>query len=183
MSRPAPYSKSSCGLSRLLSLLVAGTALAVPLALPGTAGAHAMDCADLAHRAMPDATFTTVETVPAGSWQPPQDQLTRIMSAPGMNVAGHPTQAANPAFCRVAITLHPSSDSHIRTEVWLPLKGWNGKLLGVGNFGWAGSLMYYGMATGVAEGYAVTSTDTGHDSSPPRWAGGPFYAGSSGKDD
>nr|WP_232272619.1 hypothetical protein [Komagataeibacter europaeus] len=64
MSCPAPYSKSSCGLSRLLSLLVAGTALAVPLALPGTAGAHAMDCADLAHRAMPDATFTTVETVP-----------------------------------------------------------------------------------------------------------------------
>ncbi|GBQ21767.1 feruloyl esterase [Acetobacter estunensis NRIC 0472] len=99
------------------------------------------------------------------------------MTAPGMNLAGHPTQPANPAFCRVALTLRPSSDSQIRTEVWLPLKGWNGKLLGVGNFGWAGSLMYDGMITGVGEGYAVASTDTGHDSATPEGQGGRFTLG------
>ncbi|MGF1276688.1 tannase/feruloyl esterase family alpha/beta hydrolase [Acetobacter pasteurianus] len=174
MPYPQLLSALLTGLTRRFSLCVTGATLAT-LVLPHMA--HATSCADLAHQALPDATFTTVEVVEAGKWQPPQNQLSRIMSAPGMNVAGHPTQAPNPAFCRVAITLHPSADSHIRTEVWLPLKGWNGKLLGVGNFGWAGSLMYYGMATGVGEGYAVASTDTGHDSSTPEGQGGRFTLG------
>ncbi|MBY4640053.1 tannase/feruloyl esterase family alpha/beta hydrolase [Gluconacetobacter entanii] len=165
------------GLSHQVVRLAVGTALAMPLAFASVSGAHATDCRDLARQALPDATFTTVETVPAGGWQTPQDQLSRIMSTPGMNLAGHPTQAPIPAFCRVALTLRPSRDSQIRTEVWLPLKGWNGRLLGVGNFGWAGSLMYYGMATGVAEGYAVASTDTGHDSSTPDGQGGRFTLG------
>ncbi|ARW11395.1 Feruloyl esterase [Acetobacter ascendens] len=174
MPYPQPLPALLTALPRRFSLCVTGATLAA-LMLPHMA--HATSCAELAHQALPDATFTAVEVVEAGKWQPSQDQLSRIMSAPGMNVAGHPTQAPNPAFCRVAITLHPSADSHIRTEVWLPLKGWNGKLLGVGNFGWAGSLMYYGMATGVGEGYAVASTDTGHDSSTPEGQGGRFTLG------
>src|ERR1051326_7843401 len=30
-----------------------------------------------------------------------------------------------PAFCRVAATLTPSSDSDIKAEIWLPETGWN----------------------------------------------------------
>lgn len=157
--------------------LAAGAVLAA-CALPLlSSGAHADDCADLAHFALPDATYTKIETVEAGAWHSPQTHLTRIMTSSGMNLAGHPVQAPNPAFCRVAVTLHPTSDSLIRTEIWLPLRGWNRKFLGVGNFGWAGSLMYDGMVTGVGEGYAVASTDTGHDSSTPEGEGGRFTLG------
>ena len=70
-----------------------------------------------------------------------------------------------PAFCRIRFTLAPSPDSAIRTEIWLPLTGWNGKLLGVGNFGWGGNLPYGNMAAGIAAGYAVAGNDTGHDES------------------
>ena len=39
------------------------------------------------------------------------------------------------AFCRVAATLTPSSDSDITIEVWMPVSGWNGKFQAVGNGG------------------------------------------------
>src|SRR5262245_48007061 len=67
-----------------------------------------------------------------------------------------------PAFCRVAATLTPSSDSDIKVEVWLPASGWNGKFLAVGNGAWQGSIGYAAMAEGLKRGYATTSTDTGH---------------------
>ena len=70
--------------------------------------------------------------------------------------------AALPAFCRVAATLTPSSDSDVKIEVWLPAGKWNGKFLAVGNGGWAGTISYAAMATAVAAGYATASTDTGH---------------------
>ena len=67
-----------------------------------------------------------------------------------------------PAFCRVAARLAPTPDSDIKIEVWLPVSGWNGKLLAVGNGGWAGSINYNGMTAALENGYATTSTDTGH---------------------
>jgi feruloyl esterase len=69
------------------------------------------------------------------------------------------------SFCRVAATLKPSGDSDIKIEVWLPLQGWNGKMMGAGNFGWAGSIMYGGLLIGLERGFATVSTDTGHDNS------------------
>jgi feruloyl esterase len=66
------------------------------------------------------------------------------------------------AFCRVTGTLTPSADSAIRMEVWLPIAKWNGKLEGVGNGGWAGSIFYGALADAVSSGYAVVATDTGH---------------------
>jgi len=44
------------------------------------------------------------------------------------------------AFCRVELTLTPSADSDIKSEVWLPASGWNGKFQQVGNGAWAGSI-------------------------------------------
>jgi feruloyl esterase len=67
-----------------------------------------------------------------------------------------------PAFCRVELTLTPSLDSDIRSEVWLPLADWNGKFLQVGNGAWGGSIQYTALAAGLRRGYAVASTDTGH---------------------
>jgi feruloyl esterase len=46
-------------------------------------------------------------------------------------------------------------------EFWLPAN-WNGKLVAYGNGNWAGSISYGAMANGLRNGYAVTSTDTGH---------------------
>ena len=45
-----------------------------------------------------------------------------------------------PAFCRVAATIKPTSDSDIKMEIWLPASGWNGKLEANGNGGWTGSI-------------------------------------------
>jgi tannase/feruloyl esterase len=37
----------------------------------------------------------------------------------------------------------PRYDSDIKTEIWLPASGWNGKFLAVGNGGWAGTIPYH----------------------------------------
>ena len=65
---------------------------------------------------------------------------------------GGPGQAfaGLPAFCRVAATLTPSSDSDIKIEVWLPISGWNGKFQAVGNGAWQGSIGYAAMAEALA---------------------------------
>lgn len=120
--------------------------------------AAAMSCAQLASVALPNATITQAESVAAGQYKLASMPFDRS----GMNLAGRIQQGANPAFCRIAATLKPSADSNIKIEVWLPESGWNGKFLGVANFGWGGSLMYSGMLTGLQEGYATASTDTGH---------------------
>ncbi len=67
-----------------------------------------------------------------------------------------------PAFCRIAATLKPTPDSDIKIELWMPVAGWNNKMLAVGNGAWAGSISYNAMAAPVAAGYAAASTDTGH---------------------
>src|SRR5262249_3667898 len=82
-----------------------------------------------------------------------------------------------PAFCRVALTAKPSSDSDIKIEVWLPASAqgsgatgsagaagsaWNGKYLAVGNGAWTGNIGYAAMADALRRGYATSSTDTGH---------------------
>lgn len=79
-----------------------------------------------------------------------------------------------PAFCRVVAEAKPTADSDIKVEVWLPASGWNGKLQGIGNGGFAGLIdeMQLGMA--LKHGYAATATDTGHAGSPidAAWAMG-----------
>jgi feruloyl esterase len=67
-----------------------------------------------------------------------------------------------PAFCRVAATLTPSSDSDIAIEVWMPASSWNRRFEGVGNGGLAGAIPYSALAPGVSLGYATVGTDTGH---------------------
>lgn len=47
-------------------------------------------------------------------------------------------------------------------EIWLPASGWNRKFQAVGNGGWAGVISYNAMAEALHDGYATSSTDTGH---------------------
>ena len=102
-------------------------------------------CDKLAALRLPGSTITAAEAIAAGSYK----------TAP----AGNGLQT--PAFCRVAATLRPTSDSSIDVEVWLP-DNWNGKYQAVGNGGWAGAISFPAMAAALAEGYATSSTDTGH---------------------
>lgn len=67
------------------------------------------------------------------------------------------------SHCRVTLTLRPSPDSEIKSELWLPpANAWNGKFLMEGGGGFVGSINTAGMANAVREGYASASTDTGH---------------------
>src|ERR1051325_9542323 len=65
--------------------------------------------------------------------------------------------------CRVSLTLRPSADSEIKSEVWLPATAaWNRKFLMEGGGGFVGNINTGGMTNAVREGYATASTDTGH---------------------
>jgi feruloyl esterase len=76
-----------------------------------------------------------------------------------------------PTHCRVSITLRPSADSEIKSEIWLPPTSvWNGKLLMEGGGGLVGSINTEGMTHAVREGYASASTDTGHTGSGGKFA-------------
>ena len=68
-----------------------------------------------------------------------------------------------PAFCRVAASIKPSSDSDIKMELWMPASGWNGKFVLPGNGGFAGAIAPAGLATNLRNGYAAATTDTGHE--------------------
>ena len=132
--------------------MLAGGLFALVLAVAANqapAVAAAGSCSDLAKVALPRATITVAAPVQAGAFTP---------DAPGD--AGDFT--ALPAFCRVAATLKPTSDSDIKIEVWLPASGWNGKFQAVGNGGFSGAIAYPAMARALARGYAAASTDTGH---------------------
>src|SRR5262245_37157622 len=79
------------------------------------------------------------------------------------------TQTAT--HCQVSLTLRPSADSEIKSEVWLPpAPAWNGKFLMEGGGGFVGSVNFGGMTNAVREGYATASTDTGHSGSSGSFA-------------
>lgn len=125
------------------------SALAI-LCLWPAAHAHAASCEEMTSLNLPNVKVTMAQQVAAGAF------------TPGGGGPGGRGFATLPAFCRVAATLTPSSDSDIKIEVWLPVSGWNGKFQAVGNGAWQGSIGYAAMAEALRRGYATTSTDTGH---------------------
>ena len=119
------------------------------------------DCEQLLQTAIPKAVITLATPVAAGAFKTPEQ--------PGGGLNSPPLPM--PAFCRVAATLHPADDSSIDIEVWLP-EHWNGKYQAVGGGGWAGVISYPALAAALAEGYATSSTDTGHKGSNAEFAPG-----------
>ena len=118
-----------------------------------TVPAFAASCDSLASLKLTDTTVTMAQPVPAGQFSLPQGG--------GRGANANPYRDL-PEFCRVALTIKPTSDSDIKVEVWLPANGWNNKFQAVGNGGWAGVISYSAMADAVRAGYASASTDTGH---------------------
>ncbi len=101
-------------------------------------------CSTLASRlSIADTTIETAEVVTDGKFviSPQFPPMTKL-----------------PEFCRVAALTKPQ----IHFEVWMPLRGWNGRFEVDGNGGMAGTISYRAMAAALRRGDAVASTDTGH---------------------
>jgi len=139
--------------------------LALGIAFTSASRAAGATCESLASVALPQTSITSAQIVAPGAFTPPS------AGTRGGGRGANPFKDL-PAFCRVAATLAPTSDSDIRIEVWLPASGWNGKFQAVGNGGWAGIISYPAMAEAIKRGYATASTDTGHTG-----AGGSFALG------
>jgi len=132
-------------------MLSVGATLFTFAILLQAAPAHAATaCEKLSAMTLPNATIDSAQMVAAGVFVQPDGR------------GATTTFASLPAFCRVTATLTPSSDSDIKTEIWLPATGWNGKFQAVGNGGWAGTIPYTSMAAALKQGYATAGTDTGH---------------------
>jgi len=133
---------------RRLALLAFAAILSAP-AFAQSATTPASHCASLTSLALGHAKITAASlTTPA-------------TAIPGVKIPAA-LIAHLPAFCRVTIEDHPSPDSDIQTEVWLPVTGWNGKYRGQGNGGFAGLISYDRLAAAILEGYTTAGTDTGH---------------------
>ena len=115
-------------------------------------------CERLATLVVPSGTIDRAQTVRAGTFTPPGA------------AADSAAFRGLPAFCRVAATLRPSSDSEIKIEVWMPASGWNGKFQAVGNGAFTGTINYAAMRTALSRGFATSSTDTGHSGGGASWA-------------
>jgi hypothetical protein len=105
-------------------------------------------CTELARLSLPHTTIVSAEVTETGKLALPDEK--------------DPVFGRLPAFCRVTAESHPSADSKIRIEAWLPLEGWSGRFQGVGNGGFAGSINYREMANAVLRGDSTAGTDTGH---------------------
>jgi len=139
-------------MQRTASIALTSVLLTLAIVVP----AFAADCARLAFLKLENTKIDRAELVRGGAFKPPASPFG---PPPGM---APPSYNQMPAFCRVSATLTPSADSDIKIEVWMPAKNWNGKLAGIGNGVWAGSIGYFQMADPLSRGYAVAATDTGH---------------------
>jgi hypothetical protein len=149
-------------LSLSASLLLCGnSAIVAPageLQAPNVAAVPSEGCEHLASLELPNASITTAKGVAAGTFVgPPQEFTGRDLSA---------FYKMLPAFCRVVVHARPSPDSDIGVELWMPLSGWNGRLEGLGNGGFAGLIAYDGLGAAIIHGSAAAATDAGHTGSP-----------------
>lgn len=126
--------------------------------------AAATPCENLTSLRLADATITSAVVVPEG---PPPSR-----GGFGGGMPGGAPQANIPAHCKVQLVLKPASDSLINMELWLPTQNWNGKFMGVGNGGFAGSIqgVAMDMPPALRLGYATAGTDTGHQEPGGNWA-------------
>jgi feruloyl esterase len=142
-----PELEEGCVKTRMMKSLIA----CLPLLSGAWLQAAPGSCESLASLNLPGATITSAESVAAFSYKAFMDL---------------------PAFCRVAATLKPSSDSEIKMELWLPADRWNGKFLANGNGGWTGSITPASLAAGLRRGYAAAMSDLGHQGGSASFAAG-----------
>src|SRR3954466_8923569 len=113
-----------------------GAGAALVLGAPAMAHAETA-CADLAKASLPHAEVLAATVEKAGAGE----------------------------ACKIAVASHPTADSNIRMEVWIPLgQAWNGKFVQAGNGGFAGQVPTGQLRGLAARGYAAAGTDDGHQS-------------------
>lgn len=90
--------------------------------------------------------FTLVEYADSPTWTAPNE--TEFRDVPPRTI--------------VKVVLNPAQGSNIHVEIWLPkLENWNGRFLGLGNGGAAGSINPGSFVAPLTAGYAVATTDMG----------------------
>jgi feruloyl esterase len=152
-------------------------------------------CERLATLSLPNTTVTLAHVVNAGAFAVPVNAprdgggssalagtIGLVPAVPGRVTAntaglglgynggrGIPLFSTLPAFCRVTATLKPSPSSDIRMELWMPIVSWNGNFRGTSPNGLGGVINYNAMGVGLTDGFAVASTDTGHQGGATDW--------------
>ena len=137
----------------VLGAAMVGTARVRAPVTPGVhaAGNQRAACAQLARTALADTRIVSAAPVAAGRFVPPPTPFPPDLAQ---------RAATLPAFCRVQAVATPTADFKIAVEIWLPLIGWHGRLLGIGNGGGAGAIPYWmGMIEGLKRGFAVATTE------------------------
>jgi feruloyl esterase len=146
---------------------IATPVLAVAQDAPSAPSDAAAACEKLQNLKLPDVISISSESVTTGQFQPsasarplPPEESTGL-----------------PPFCRVQMVAKPATGSSIQIEIWLPETHWNGRYLGTGNGGGAGSISYGSMGPGIKRGFATANTDLGtapsanlQVDSPDKWA-------------
>ena len=153
----------------------------IAILLLGAAAAAVTPCENLTGLQLGDTTITSAAVIPEGPpparggggarGGAPQGAVPKVGQLPAGMRGGAPP-ANIPAHCRVQLVLKPSDDSLINMELWLPTQNWNGKFMGVGNGGFAGSIqgLMLDMPQALRLGYATAGTDTGHQDPGGNWA-------------
>jgi Tannase and feruloyl esterase len=92
-----------------------------------------------------------------------QDAPTQIMETKAVLASGK-----DPAYCRVQGYVAPQ----VGFELRLPLSGWNGMFLEVGDGGWGGAMFLFLCDGPLRKGYACIASDMGHKATPSQamWA-------------
>lgn len=110
--------------------------------LSGAPGFAQSACDALLQLDLPEGSRIEVDAQTGGAFE----------TRDGGNITGLPD------FCRAVITLPDA----VSVEAWVPSTDWNGRFLGVGGGGYAGTISWDAMAGALRRGYATASTDTGH---------------------
>src|SRR5258708_33244919 len=124
----------------------------------------------MASLVLPGAKILSAQSVAVGAFTTPSNINPRLIGDSSF-------YKKLSAFCRVVVEATPSADSSIKIEVWMPVNGqngggWNGKLQGRGNGGFAGEIGYQQLGIGVFQGYSMAGTETRHSAQAKqaRWA-------------
>jgi hypothetical protein len=161
--------------SRRFKSVMLSTAALAAIALGATPVSATSSCEGLVNLSLPGAVVTAAQSVTSGTFNTPPGCTT---GSPGCTM-----NTGLPAFCRVAGTATPTSDSIINFEVWIPTdESFNGKYEQVGCGGFCGSITYSGpnysgpnssasLVSAIKRGYAGAATDDGSQA-----AGQPTFA-------
>ena len=177
------------------SLLVL-TVVLVPGAAIAQNAPQTAACERLASLSLPNTAITLAQVVNAGAFAVPANPAAtrwrRLVCAGGdsRSCAGRAWESdgqhggsgpwlqrrpRHPAVQRASSLLPRCGDveavasSDIHMEMWMPITGWNGHFRGTSPNGLGGVINYNAMGVGLTDGFAVASTDTGHQGGDTAW--------------